>query len=107
MGGERPRRRWIKYVNWPKLVPALLAVAVVASPPGRAADRDKVDPDFLEFLGSVDAEEAGLNDYLETADLDRQAPPPQAPKPQPPKLPPAAAPTTATPGAPASPQKSP
>ncbi len=37
--------------------------------PGRAAD-EPVDPDFLEFLGSVDSSEAGWHDYLAATDVD-------------------------------------
>ncbi len=37
--------------------------------PGHAAD-EAVDPDFLEFLGSVDSSEAGWHDYLAATDVD-------------------------------------
>jgi hypothetical protein len=35
----------------------------------RAAD-EAVDPDFLEFLGSVDSNDIGWHDYLATTDVD-------------------------------------
>ncbi len=35
----------------------------------RAAD-EPVDPDFLEFLGSVDSNDVGWHDYLATTDVD-------------------------------------
>ena len=38
--------------------------------PLQAAD-EPVDPDFLEFLGSVDSSEAGWHDYLAATDLDQ------------------------------------
>ena len=40
--------------------------------PLRAAD-EPVDPDFLEFLGSVDSSEAGWHDYLAETDVDQVA----------------------------------
>ncbi len=38
----------------------------------RAAE-EPVDPDFLEFLGSVDSNEAGWHDYLASTDADEGA----------------------------------
>jgi hypothetical protein len=40
--------------------------------PLQAAD-DAVDPEFLEFLGSVDSTEAGWHDYLAETDVDQVA----------------------------------
>ena len=40
--------------------------------PLRAAD-DPVDPEFLEFLGSVDSSEAGWHEYLAATDVDQVA----------------------------------
>ena len=40
--------------------------------PVHAAD-EPVDPDFLEFLGSVDSNEAGWHDYLAQTDVDQVA----------------------------------
>jgi hypothetical protein len=40
--------------------------------PLHAAD-DPVDPEFLEFLGSVDSTEAGWHDYLAETDVDQVA----------------------------------
>jgi hypothetical protein len=40
--------------------------------PLRAAD-EPVDPEFLEFLGSVDSSEAGWHDYLAETDVDQVA----------------------------------
>jgi hypothetical protein len=42
---------------------------VVFSVPLPAAD-EPVDPDFLEFLGSVDSNDIGWNDYLATTDVE-------------------------------------
>ncbi len=36
--------------------------------PGQA--EEPVDPDFLEFLGTVDSSEAGWHDYLAATDVD-------------------------------------
>jgi hypothetical protein len=38
--------------------------------PLRAAD-EPLDPEFLEFLGSVDSSEAGWHDYLAETDVDQ------------------------------------
>ena len=37
------------------------------------AAEDPVDPEFLEFLGSVDSTEAGWHDYLAETDVDQVA----------------------------------
>lgn len=42
---------------------ALLAASVYAA-------EEPVDPDFLEFLGSVDSHDAGWQDYLAATDVD-------------------------------------
>jgi len=43
----------------------LVAVASLAVAGVQAADAKKVDVELLEFLGSIDAEEQGLQEYLE------------------------------------------
>ena len=55
------RRGW-------SLIGLVCAGALLAAPL-RAAD-EPVDPDFLEFLGSVDSSEAGWHDYLAATDVD-------------------------------------
>jgi hypothetical protein len=44
----------------------MIAVAAVFAVTARASeDAKKVDAELLEFLGSIDAEEEGLQEYLE------------------------------------------
>ena len=74
-------------MKWQRLLQVIVAAATMGAPLARAADSQRdLDADFLEFLGSVDAEEAGWNEYLEHADLKKPAPPatPQAPPVKPP-----------------------
>ncbi len=87
-------------MKWRRAVLVALTAAAVAAPVARAADSHDVDADFLEFLGSVDAEDAGLNEYLEHTDLNKLAPP-AAPAPPAVKPPP-----TVKPGDKPSPEKS-
>lgn len=47
----------------------LIGAGALLAAPLRAAD-EPVDPDFLEFLGSVDSSEAGWHEYLATTDVD-------------------------------------
>ena len=44
-----------------------------------AAEVKAIDPDFLEFLGSVDSEGEGWAEFLGNTDLDRPAPKPKPP----------------------------
>jgi hypothetical protein len=46
-----------------------MCVGALLAAPLQAAD-EAVDPDFLEFLGSVDSSEAGWHDYLAATDVD-------------------------------------
>ena len=50
-------------------VAGLMCGAALFAAPLPAAD-EPVDPDFLEFLGSVDSSEAGWHDYLAATDVD-------------------------------------
>lgn len=50
----------------------LLCGSALIVAPLRAAD-EPVDPEFLEFLGSVDSSEAGWHDYLAETDVDQVA----------------------------------
>ena len=47
----------------------LMCGGALSATPLHAAD-EPVDPDFLEFLGSVDSSEAGWHDYLAATDVD-------------------------------------
>jgi hypothetical protein len=63
---------------------ALLAGVLLLPAAARAAEQGPVDPDFLEFLGSVDSEGEGWGEYLGNVDLERRTPPaPPARKPEP------------------------
>jgi hypothetical protein len=55
---------------WPLL--GLIGGGSLMLTPLHAAD-EPVDPDFLEFLGSVDSTEAGWHDYLAETDVDQVA----------------------------------
>ena len=61
------------------------AVATLFSGPSRPADSSsKVDAELLEFLGSIDAEEEGLQEYLEQKPVKPvEKKPPQKPAPAP------------------------
>jgi hypothetical protein len=50
-------------------VVGLICGGALVSAPVPAAD-EPVDPDFLEFLGSVDTNEAGWQEYLAATDVD-------------------------------------
>jgi hypothetical protein len=50
-------------------VVGLICGGALVAAPVPAAD-EPVDPDFLEFLGSVDSSEAGWHDYLAATDVD-------------------------------------
>ena len=50
-------------------VVGLMCGGALSAAPLHAAD-EPVDPDFLEFLGSVDSNEAGWHDYLAATDMD-------------------------------------
>lgn len=68
----------------------LLCGGALLMAPVRAAD-EPVDPDFLEFLGSVDSNEAGWHDFLAETDVDQVAKAPTGPtKPANPAAPPPA-----------------
>ena len=74
-------------MKWQRLLQVIVAVTTMAAPLARAADsHGDPDADFLEFLGSVDAEEGGWSDYLEHADIQKPVPPatPQSPPVKPP-----------------------
>jgi len=59
----------------PSLLFTLLAVSglVHAEDAGKEKDKDTVDAEFLEFLGSFGAEDDGLLDYLASEDLSKDA----------------------------------
>jgi hypothetical protein len=61
------------------------AVATLFAGPSQAAESgSKVDAELLEFLGSIDAEEEGLQDYLEHKPVKPvEKKPPQKPAPAP------------------------
>ena len=48
----------------------LLGAAALLAAPLRAAE-PAADADLLEYLGSVDSDEAGWHDYLATTDVDK------------------------------------
>jgi hypothetical protein len=50
-------------------VVGLICGGALFAAPVHATD-EPVDPDFLEFLGSVDSSEAGWQDYLAATDVD-------------------------------------
>jgi hypothetical protein len=50
-------------------VVGLMCAGAWFAAPAHATD-EPVDPDFLEFLGSVDSSEAGWHDYLAATDVD-------------------------------------
>ena len=80
----------------------LVCGGALAVAPLRAAE-PSADADFLEYLGSVDSNEAGWHEYLANTDVDKMAKPAAAP----PAASPAAQPTTpaSTPTAPNTPRK--
>jgi hypothetical protein len=45
-----------------------------------------IDADLLEYLGTVDSNDAGWQDYLEQTDIDKVAKPPKAPADAPPNV---------------------
>ncbi|MGH8213374.1 MAG: hypothetical protein ACREPP_09130 [Rhodanobacteraceae bacterium] len=51
--------------------------AAFAAAPLRADD-PPADADFLEYLGSVDSNEAGWHEYLAATDVDKMAKPPSS-----------------------------
>ncbi|HVN99626.1 MAG TPA: hypothetical protein VMT49_06255 [Steroidobacteraceae bacterium] len=56
----------------------LLCGSALATAPLHAADA-AADADFLEYLGSVDSNEAGWHDYLANTDVGKVAKPAAAP----------------------------
>jgi len=72
----------------------LLCGSALAIAPLRAGDA-AADADFLEYLGSVDSNEAGWHDYLASTDVGKLAKPAAAP------------PATAPPAQPANPATTP
>ena len=64
-------------MTWRWLV--LMGGGVLLGAPLHAAD-DPVDPEFLEFLGTVDSSEAGWHDYLAETDVDQLAKAQSGPK---------------------------
>jgi hypothetical protein len=56
---------------------ALLASVLLLPVAARSAAPTPVDPDFLEFLGSVDSEGEGWSEFLRGVDIDKRAPPAQ------------------------------
>jgi hypothetical protein len=50
----------------------LICGGALLAAPLRAAE-DTVDPEFLEFLGTVDSSEVGWQDYLAATDVDQAA----------------------------------
>jgi hypothetical protein len=51
----------------------MLASAALSAPTLWAVDQPELDADFLEFLGSIDAEAAGWSEYLERTEIARVA----------------------------------
>ena len=58
-------------MSW-RIICALCAGGLLAAPL-RAADEPPVDADFLEFLGTVDSNDADWRDYLAQSELDGAA----------------------------------
>ncbi len=62
--------------SWRSL--GLLCGSALAAVPLRAADLS-ADAEFLEYLGSVDSNEAGWHEYLANTEVDKAAKPAAAP----------------------------
>ena len=71
----------------------LLCGSALAVAPLRAGDA-AADADFLEYLGSVDSNEAGWHEYLASTDVGKVAKPAPAPPASSPPAPPTAPATT-------------
>jgi hypothetical protein len=72
---------------------ALLAGVLTMTVAARPTEPPPVDPELLEFLGSVDSEGEGWADFLGSVELDKRTPPaPQVPPAPPARKPEAAAP---------------
>jgi hypothetical protein len=65
-------------VKWQRATQVLLASAALSAPTLRAADQPELDGDFLEFLGSIDAEAVGWGEYLERTEISTVAASPVA-----------------------------
>lgn len=63
-------------INWRAL--GLLCGSALAAVPLLAADT-AADADFLEYLGTVDSNEAGWHEYLASTDVSKVAKPAAAP----------------------------
>jgi hypothetical protein len=59
----------------------LLACGLLLGVAGRAADKGKVDPALLEFLGSIDTEGEGWGEFLGNTDLEKPVRKPAQPAP--------------------------
>jgi hypothetical protein len=69
VGGSERFERWIEHVKWQRATQVMLASAALSASTLRAADQPELDGDFLEFLGSIDAEAVGWGDYLERTEI--------------------------------------
>ena len=67
---------------------AVIVAGVIAPAMALEAGGKSIDPEFLEFLGSIDSEGEGWGEFLSNTDLERRAP---APRPPPARKPPPAA----------------
>ena len=76
----------------------LVCAGTVMAPPLSAAE-NAVDAEFLEYLGTVDSNEAGWHEYLATTDVDKVGKRATTPASNPP--------TTAPPSKPAAPADTP
>ena len=66
-------------MKWQRATQVMLASAALSVPTLWAADQPELDADFLEFLGSIDAEAAGWSEYLERAEIAKVAAKPVKP----------------------------
>jgi hypothetical protein len=60
---------------------SLLACGLLLGVAGRAADKGKVDPALLEFLGSIDVEGDGWGEFLGIVDPEKPVQKPAQPAP--------------------------
>jgi hypothetical protein len=67
----RPRR--LVLLGLATAWPLLSAPARAAQPSGKTPVRAAPDADLLEFLGSVDSDDADWHEYLENTDVERVA----------------------------------
>jgi hypothetical protein len=65
-------------MKWQRATQVMLASAALSAPTLPAAEPPELDADFLEFLGSIDAEAVGWGEYLERTEIAAVIAPPIA-----------------------------